>query len=146
MEQTCDLIDFGQHIFWVRYKVAGELGKKYSLSATEMDILLFLYLYPDKTTAAEIERKKQLKKNTISVRVESLVQRGLLVRQELSGDRRKVKLSLTEEARSIASAYKIQYDRLKQRLTEGLSQEDLAVLFRCFKAINSNALELLKNE
>lgn len=127
----------------LRYKIIEKVAKEFYLAPIEVEILAVLYIYPHVMTATDIEKQKAIKKNTISVHVENLVEMGFLERVEHKGDRRKVKLALSDKAKSIAAKIKTEYDLLARKLGEGLSEEEIAVQDHCLEIIALNAKKLL---
>ena len=143
MDKTDKLLDMGRNIFNVRYKASERLGKEFFLSPIEVEILVFIYVFPQATTATEIERSRNIKKNTISLHVENPVQMGLIERSERQGDRRKIVLTLTDKAKSIAKRCWHEYENIAVRLQEGLSEEEKETVRHCFDIINDNAARIL---
>ena len=145
MVRDNSFLELGYHVFQLRAKMSEAVGKEYSLSAVEVEILAFLDKFSEEdTTATEIERHRNIKKNTISVHVENLVQRGLVTRRELCGDRRKIGLALTDDAREIVDNYRRECDLLGKKLCEGLSEGESKTVKHCFCIVNDNAMAILK--
>ena len=69
--------------------------EKYGLTKLEVDILAFLNNNPSMNTAKDIVEYRMLPKASVSVAVESLIQKGLLTRRQDHADRRRVHLALT---------------------------------------------------
>lgn len=132
-----------RNVFLAGYKQNEKIAREYFLTPIDVEILTYLYFCPEEATATDIEHERKFKKNTISVHVENLVQLGLLERGEEKSDRRKVVLTLTDKAKEIAKAWKRENDLMTERLKAGLTQEEFAVLYRCFGIVNGNALRLM---
>ena len=143
MNDKNELLEYARVAFCLKHKIHEKIGKEYSLPPIEIDMLAFVYVYGDSATATNIEKERNIKKNTISIHVENLVQKNFLIRQERQGDRRKIKLSLTENGKIIAETCLKEYKELGNQLKMGLSEEQLDTLNHCFEIINKNALHLL---
>lgn len=145
MEQKNELWELAKNTFRLRRRLEEETGKEFGLPAIEVSILAYLHLYEEDATASGIGREHGFKKNTISVHVENLVQKGFIERKERSGDRRRVELVLTETGETIAKTCLAEHEKLRKKLLAGLDQDDFAALQRCFDIINRNARSLLQN-
>ena len=120
------------------------LCKETGLPPLALDILLFLANNPEHNTAKDICRMRGHKSGIVSVHVERLVNDGLLERREMPGDRRQTKLVCTEKARDlIERGREIQW-QFGHRLLAGISEEDQAVMRRCFDTIDANLDELCR--
>ena len=110
-----------------------------------MDILLFLANNPGCETAGEICRMRGLKPAIVSFHIDRLVSEGFLLRQPVPGDRRKTALILTEKAGPVVEQGRSLQKSFADRLTEGLSAEDLAHFCRCVAAFDRN-IERIRTE
>lgn len=120
------------------------LCKETDLPPLALDILLFLANNPEYSTAKDICRMRGHKPGIVSVHVERLVHDGLLERREMPGDRRQTKLVCTEKAQDlIGRGREIQW-QFGRRLLVGISEEDQAVMRRCFDMIDANLDELCR--
>ena len=79
-------------------KYLEDVQMKHRLSHIEIAIIGFLYNNPERDTAADIVERRMLPKGNVSAGVETLVQKGLLMRRQDQTDRRKIHLSLLEKA------------------------------------------------
>lgn len=140
-----ELLEFIRNIFCARQRVNEKIAKEFFLTPIDTDMLTFIYLYPDIATAAEIERLRNIKKNTLSIHVENLVQIGLVERREVKGDRRKVILVLTDKAVNIALRCAHEYENLGKKLCEGLTEEEIETMHKYVEVINRNAMNILNN-
>ena len=92
----------------------------YRLAPIEATIISFLNYNPGRDTAADIVELRMLSKSNVSQAVESLIQKGLLVRRQDTRDRRKIHLYLTEEVKPVIQEM------------EGIRQEFRELVFRGF--------------
>lgn len=141
-----DMLDYIHNIFLVKQRVDEIVGRENNISPLDVHMLTFVKMHTVYPTATDMERKHRIKKNTISVHVESLVQRGYLVRQYNTDDRRKVILSLTDKGEKIAEQCFAKCTEMSRRLRKGLSDEEVDTLLRCCRVVNSNALQILFDE
>ena len=63
---------------------------KFSLSAAETDIIMFLANNPDYDTAADISKVRRILKSQVSVSVKSLCEKGLLTGTYKDGNKKSV--------------------------------------------------------
>ena len=71
---------------------------KFSLSAAETDIIMFLANNPGYDTAADISKVRRILKSQVSLSVKSLCEKGLLTGTYKDGNKKSVHLSLTAKA------------------------------------------------
>ena len=71
--------------------------RKWDLTRSEVDVLLFLYNNPEYDRAADIVTRRGMTKSHVSMSVASLADRNLLQRSASAEDRRTVRLRLTED-------------------------------------------------
>ncbi len=139
-----ELIEFTRNALCIKQKITENVGKEFSLPPIEVDILCYVYVCAKSTTASKIERERNIKKNTISIHVESLVEKGYLTRHEHDDDRRLVNLVPTEKAIEIAKKYIKETKALKKKLFAGLQDEDIEKLQQIFGILNQNAKQILQ--
>ena len=115
------------------------LCRELGMPQMAFDILMFLSGNPELCTARDINRHRGFKENILSVNVNKLVNEGYLQRLSVEGDRRKVRLVLTEKAQPIITRGKraqAEFDRL---LKEGITPEELAIFAKCLDTAGENA-------
>ncbi len=142
--QKDNLLDYIHNVFLVKKRVDETVARQNGLSPLDVHILTFINVHSDDRTAADMERKHLIKKNTISVHVDGLVRQGYLRRQFDAEDRRKVILSLTESGESVAAQCIKECGETCAKLREGLTQSDIDFIYRCFAIVNDNALTILR--
>ena len=101
--------------------------KKWDLTRSEVDVLLFLYNNPQYDRATDIVTHRGMAKSHVSMSVASLAERGLLERLESPEDRRAVRLQLSGEGKVVAANARQAQIRFFDMLYEGISEEELAV-------------------
>ena len=112
--------------------------KKWNLTRNELDVLLFLYNNPGLDRAADIVQNRGLSKSHVSLSINSLESRGLLLRRDDPSDRRTVHLSLTEQAVEIAEAGRLAQKRFFSYLHQGVTQEQIRMMIDFAQKVNEN--------
>ncbi len=86
--------------------------------------ILFILWKKDKLTISEISEKTSLAKNTVSVVVDGMVNKGILERNINPGNRRQTIISLTDYARSLKEKYEIVSQQMNTLFYQGFSEEE----------------------
>lgn len=108
------------------------------IAQTALDILMFLANNPEYYTARDICRVRGIKANLVSFHVEKLVQEGYLEREAIPGDRRQVRLLLTEKAESAIAQGRAVQQSYREILTDHIAPSDLKTFQRCMDTIRQN--------
>lgn len=120
------------------------LSKEIGIPQTALSILLFLANNPDYATARDVCEMRGLKRAIVSTHVERMVSENLLERRAYPGDRRKELLVPTEKALPIIETGREAQKKFAEAILEGLSEEELAVMERCFQTMNGNIDRIIK--
>ncbi len=142
--KTTTFLTFLQNIVHAYNKLCEPLLKEYDLPQVSFDILMFLANNPEFSTAQEISEIRNIKKNLVSVHVDKLVNAGLLQRNAVVGDRRKVALSCTEKAQPIIDAGQKKQQEFYKRIGEGISEDKWAVYNDIIETMASNVQTMAK--
>ena len=118
------------------------LCKELGMPQMAFDILMFLSVNPELCTAKDINRRYGFKENILSVNINKLVSEGYLERRSVEGDRRKVRLSLTEKAQPIITRGNRAVDEFNLRIREGITPEELDIFFKCLRIAGENARKI----
>ena len=110
----------------------------HQLSAIETTIISFLYNNPGIDTAADIAELRMLSKGNVSLAVESLIQKGLLKREQDGADRRRIHLHPTPAAAPIMVSLEDVRVQFQNEVFSGFSPHDLEVLDRINRRIAEN--------
>lgn len=114
-------------------KLYEPLLAEYDIPQISLDILMFLTNNPQYSTAQQISDLRHIKKNLVSIHVDKLVGAGLLQRNSVAGDRRKIALSCTEKAQPIIQAgHKVQ-ENFQRLLTDGIDEN----IWKAFEQLNT---------
>ena len=108
-----------------------------------LDILMFLSVNPALCTARDINRHRGFKENILSVNINKLVSEGYLARCTVEGDRRKVRLALTEKALPIITRGSRALEEFNRRIRAGITPEELAIFAKCLSIAGENAGKIL---
>ncbi len=86
--------------------------------------ILFVLWKRDNLTMSEISRETSLAKNTVSVVVNGMVNKGILERRINSDNRRQTIVSLTKYAKSLQEKYEVVSQQMNTLFYQGFSQEE----------------------
>ena len=86
--------------------------------------ILFILWKTDKLTISEISEKTSLAKNTVSVVVDGMVNKGILERNINPGNRRQTIISLTDYAKSLKEKYEIVSQQMNTLFYQGFSEDE----------------------
>lgn len=112
--------------------------QKYRLTRMELDILLFLANNPQFTTATEIIENRRLTKSHVSLAVNTLAEKGYLMKNKSAQNRKTVHLSLCSSADLIIQDGQAAQKSFASILFQGFTPEDYQQLLRFFERINQN--------
>lgn len=111
--------------------------KKYNLSPTAFDIMMFLGNNPKLNTARDICNLQGIKTGIVSVTVEQLIGKKYLTRSSDPKDRRIQRLSTTPEAEQLLEDGRAAWALYEETLAAGLTPEEQAEFIRlCRKLWN----------
>lgn len=126
-------------------KMCEPLLAEYGIPQVSFDILMFLANNPQFSTAKEICEIRHIKKNLVSVHVDKLVSAGLLQRNSVTGDRRKIALFPTEKAEPIIKAGHDMQNIFFSIISSGIDEDMWLVFDKINRTIETNAENILKN-
>ena len=112
--------------------------KKWNVSRSEMDVLLFLYNNPGYDRAADIVTHRGMTKSHVSMSVANLCDLELLVRNFSEVDRRTAHLELTDRGREIAAEGKQAQQEFFARLYQGVPEEELELMKNVTRKVCEN--------
>lgn len=111
---------------------------KFSLTAAETDILMFLANNPQYDTAADVSKIRRIPKSQVSVSVKSLCDKGILTGTYKDGNKKSIHLSLTATAKPIVAYGKKEQSRFAAVLFDGFTEEELDVFDKSHIKIQNN--------
>lgn len=118
--------------------------KKYKISKTGLDILLFLANNTRFNTAAEIVEVRYMSKSHVSTTIDILVKRGYIRKEEVEEDKRRLGLKLTSKAQPVIEAGEQAQVEFIDVITRGFSNEELDQLYTILERMDNNAKVYLK--
>lgn len=86
--------------------------------------ILFLLWKKDRLTMTEISRQTALAKNTITVVIDGMVKKGIVLREQNPENRREMIISLTDRARALQEKYELVSQQMNAMFYEGFSPEE----------------------
>lgn len=86
--------------------------------------ILFILWKTDHLTITEISEKTSLAKNTVSVVINGMVNKGIVARNINPDNRRQTIISLTEYAKSLQEKYEIVSEQMNTLFYKGFSEEE----------------------
>lgn len=86
--------------------------------------ILFVLWKTDNLTISEISEKTSLAKNTVSVVINGMVNKGIVERNVNPGNRRRTIVSLTEYAKSLRTGYEAVSERMNTLFYRGFSEKE----------------------
>ncbi len=98
---------------------------EYNIKRLELFLLLILEFNPRINSAKKICDLGELKRSNVSIMVESLCNRGIIVQEIDKDDRRSYKLSLTEKAKPIIEKSINIIDKVYTSILEGIPEDEL---------------------
>ncbi len=123
-----------------------EIRKKYHLTQVEVTIISFLNNHPGKDTARDISTLRMIPKGNVSQGVESLIQKKYLTRTIDEADRRKIHLSLLEEAHPIVKEIENTKIHFRDNLLIGFTEEEVVLLENLNERMFTNALKMIERK
>lgn len=119
----------------------GQVMADWSLTRSEVDLLLFLHNHPGYNTAAALVGVRGLAKSQVCDSVERLSERGLLRQTRDEQDRRRVRLWLTETAAAPVEQAKKAQDAFLSELFRGLTAGERQTLTTLLVRVGKNLSE-----
>lgn len=137
---------FYAHVFRLReayFEALQPLCTRYGLSSGAAVILLFLANNPEYDTARDICACLSIKRATVSLYVESLTEAGYLLSSTAVGDRRTRTLKCTDAAEEIIAEGRQLQKNFLDKMTDGLSAEELQTLEHCLTVFGDNLARVI---
>ena len=116
--------------------------KKYDLTQTGFDILLFFANNPTYNTARDVCRIRGIKTGIASVTMEKLILAGYLSRENDSRDRRIQRLRLTDSADAVIQEGRRAQREFGEAISQGLTREEAETFLRLSAVMAQNVEKL----
>lgn len=127
------------------HTVLQPICKDIGLPPMAVDILMFIANNPENGTAKDICRYRGLKPGIVSVHIDRLVKEGLLLRQDVPGDRRKTQLVCTDAANDIIERGREVQKSFAHKLLTGMSEADIEGFHNCLSILSNNIEVICKS-
>ncbi len=131
------MIAVGKKLANIYSELSQPLCKKDGINQSCFDVLMFCANNPENNTARDICAVRGIKSGIASVAVETLIQKGYLIRTDDISDRRIRRLVPTEFAQNIISDGRVMQERFISTLKSGISPEEEEI----FERVNEKILE-----
>ena len=112
--------------------------KKWDLTRNEVDVLLFLYNNPTYDRAVDIVNMRGLSKSHVSLSLSGLEEKGLILREADSTDRRAAHLKLTDKGIQIADLGRTAQKQFFAYLHQGVTQEQIEMMKEFSRKVSEN--------
>lgn len=106
--------------------------------------ILFILWQTDHLTISEISEKTSLAKNTVSVVINGMVNKGIVERKINAGNRRQSIVSLTEYAKSLQEKYEVVSRQMTALFYQGFSEKEQKQFEQYLARILENLTEHLQ--
>lgn len=116
--------------------------ERFSLTAAEADILLFLANNPGRDTAAQIAKTRKIAKSHVSLAVKGLTERGFIEPYYEDGNKKSAHLRLLPPSREAVEAGRAMQEEFAALLFHGFSDSERAEFSRLNKKIAQNLEDL----
>ena len=116
--------------------------KKYQLSQTSFDVLMFLANNPEYNTARDICEIRGIRTGIASVAVDLLVKNGYIHMQQDASDRRLTRLILTEKSEEIIQSGRLIQREFGAQLITGISDEEMTAYMKTAQKFRENILNM----
>ena len=116
--------------------------KKYQLSQTSFDVLMFLANNPEYNTARDICEIRGIRTGIASVAIDLLVKSGYIQRQPDASDRRITRLILTEKSEEIVQSGRLSQREFGMQMTAGISKEEMDAYMETAQKFRANILNM----
>lgn len=138
------ILSLASDVRYIQDNMYNSISKETGMNATAIEILMFFSTNPDYCTAKDFCHLKNIKPNLASFHIEKLVQNGYVLRESVVGDRRKVKLVITNKSSEIIKKGTLIRDKLIQDIVNGITEEEKNAFAKFVKQIGKN-VETVKN-
>ena len=126
--------------YWLSNQSARAVKEIMSLSISQQRMMRKVWRMnaeqPDGVMLKELAEKLSLSCSAVSVMVDTMVKRGVLVREPARDDRRKVLIKISAEGRKFARVYEQFFDGVCQEFASEQSKEDMEIFVKMLNKLN----------
>ncbi len=116
---------------------------KYGLTQMEFDIIMFLHHYPESDTAADIVKLRRFTKSHVSASVKTLTEKGLVTTRHTDGNRKFIRISLTDAVRRITEEGEEAQKDFGAAMLKGFTADEIVECVNMYERLCKNAREIL---
>ena len=127
-------------------RLMDQIAGTFSLSRTEVELILFLAAHPEQDLARDVAQLRMLPKSRVSRAVDSLHRKNYLDCVPDKADRRSVHLALSPQARAVAQASQRLHTQMLSSLLEGISRDEYQLVLRAMEKMSQNAGRFLQTD
>jgi DNA-binding MarR family transcriptional regulator len=138
MANIKDIWLFANNIIRTSRQIINEELRPLDLSSAEGNILLHLLTQNDESPQEEIVEQLDVSKPAVSRALESLAQKGYVVRRKDPADRRASVIQLTDKARRIAPQIERIYNDVFTLAAQGVSKKEIDAFIELFGRVSTN--------
>lgn len=142
LKNEMELFDKMRNVMKLYDMLCQQVCGEYGITRTELDVLAFLKNHPGMDTARDIVEIRMLPKANVSQAVESLIQKNYLTRSMDEQDRRRIHLTITDQAADAVQAIRSMQSEYQKIRFQGFSKEERSRYEEMVRRIYENA----KNE
>ena len=135
MESYWEMVD-GMASEYHEYRKA--VMERYSMTAIEVDVMLFLANNPSFDTASDIVRARKISKSHVSLAVKGLMQRGYLAGIPDEADRKKIRLIPQAAAEEMILYGQQLQQQFGESLFEDFSEEEREIYIKLSERMLEN--------
>ena len=126
-------------------KIASDELKPFGLKGTYVIFLIALYKHPEGLTSANLAEMCNRDKAEVSRAIKALEAKGFIVRENVTVNGYRAKITLTNEGHSITKAIRERVKLAVEKGGEGLSEEQRESFYTALETIGKNLKKISKN-
>lgn len=112
---------------------------RFGLTIRQILVIAYLWQHPDElVTQKTLEDHMHLTNPTVTVLIQGMMKKGLITREKVESDGRKLRLLMTEKARELSKLAYVDGMEAEARFYAGFSAEDKRTLFFLLRRIEKN--------
>ena len=138
-------LEVGSNIRYIQNNMYKSISTEIDMNSTAIDILMFIALNPNNCTAKDVCLLKNIRPSLASFHIDKLVNDGYLIRGTVDGDRRKVKLCVTDKSMPIINKGIQIRDEIIRSIVNGISDDDFKIFMKCMDQISTNTKKMKKD-
>ncbi len=126
----------------IRIHILGNKKPSDYLNSTQMQIMAFLFSHENEDICQkDLEEETKLKKATITGAIDSLEDKGLVIRYVDENDARRRIIVLSEKANDLRNKIDEHLEQIEKKVISNIDEEDLKIFKRTLDAMIKNLKE-----